>query len=263
MRSLWHSLAMRFLLTRGLFLTPLFLLGSGCQRQLPVEDPVVALPETASEEPDLLPLEGSSAETVLPTESEAMRRVGDHFVHQIKVPQSAFPFELVEEVVATRRGSVLVEYRLFLLNEQGRPSVPETNLRVEVTRRAERIVRVEEWREGAYHQTTLDAYADLMARLTLAPEKNLGKLESKQALCLVGEEEFDCERSSFQVKLGKSEAILSVAKHAGLGRDLEGELRAVDGTILYKSQVTEIRRGTPGTSAKQKGVARLDFDERR
>jgi hypothetical protein len=68
---------------------------------------------------------------------------------------------------------------------------------------------------------------------------------SSAGTCTLGPAELDCETKSYKVWLGEREASLGVTQSASVpGIDLSGEIKAADGSVIYRSELVE--RGNEG-----------------
>lgn len=184
---------------------------------------------------DLPELTGSSGTIVTP---ETPRRVGDRFVHRFHGSYRKQPITLIEEVVAREGDVFVVDYEL---SEGERTE----QLRVRLSVRSERLVSVSR-RDGAREiAVPRGEYESFLARTLFVPDENTGRLTESSQTCLVGTRELDCEISKYRVYVGEREADLVVSRSAEVGRDISGEIVAVDGTILYRAELIEMQRGEP------------------
>lgn len=214
--------------------------------------PVEPLKVVLEESP---PLVGTTGEMKL---REAPRRVGDVWVHRFSGSYRGAPLLLREEVLALRDNVLTIDYLL----EDGDSS---THLRVEMTERTERILSVSRFDGETAIPASISDYEEMLQKTLFVPEQNSGLVASKSETCLIGKTELDCEISEYQVSIGDQEAKLSVARSDAMSRDVSGEVRAVDGTILYHAELLEMRRGEDREVAPSDGLAMSErelFDER-
>ncbi len=214
----------------------------------PAEPPKVVLEEAP-------PLVGSTGEM---KPREAPRRVGDVWVHRFSGSYRGAPLLLREEVLALHANVLTIDYVL----EDGDST---THLRVEMTERTERILTVARIDGDESFPASISDYEEMLEKTLFVPEQNSGLIASKSQTCLVGKTELDCEINEYQVSIGDQEAKLSVARNDAMGRDVSGEVRAVDGTILYHAELLEMQRGNDREIATSEGLAMSEhelFDER-
>lgn len=226
---------------------------AGCSR--------TAVPETQPVEPTLVvleeapPLVASTGELKV---REAPRRVGDVFVHRFSGSYRGTPLMLREEVLSLHENVLTVDYVL----EEGADS---THLRVQMAARSERILAVFRMRGEEEIPAAVADYERMIEKTLFVPDQNHGVLASKSETCLVGKTELDCDITEYEVSLNDQEAKLSVVRSDDVGRDVSGEVRAVDGTILYHAELLEMRRGEQGEQRVNDGLAMQEeglFDER-
>lgn len=189
---------------------------------------------------------------------ETPRRVGDVFVHRFSGTYRGSALMLREEVLDLHDNVLTIDYVL----EDGAES---THLRVQMAARSERILAVFRVRGDEEVPAELADYERMIEKTLFVPDQNHGLVASKSETCLVGKTELDCDITEYEVSLNDQEAKLSVVRSDDMGRDVSGEVRAVDGTILYHAELLEMRRGEPGPEGVNEGLAMQEeelFDER-
>ncbi len=94
----------------------------------------------------------------------------------------------------------------------------------------------------------------MLSRTVYAADINDGLVDSKNATCLVGADELDCETKTYRVWIGEQEAKLSVTRAEDFGdRDVAGEITGPDGKLIYRAELIEATHGEHGESPS--GVA--------
>lgn len=214
----------------GLTLALLTATLGGCSAVHAPQTPVAV--EVASNE-DLPALSGSAGQQV---EIEERRQVGDLLVHRFAGAFHERELILSEEVIARDGEMLVVEYALM---EGDRTD----KLRVRMSARSERVVSVAKLVGDEETPGTLADYDALLARTTFTPDQNAGALSTKTETCLVGPQEHDCKISRYKVYVADKEATLTVQRSDAVGRDISGEVTALDGTVLYHAELVEMRRG--------------------
>ncbi len=190
----------------------------------------------------LPPLEGTGAKRV-----ESARRVGDVAVHRYSGTFRKQSITLTEEVVAREGDVLVVDYTV----EQG-DSQRVLRVRMDAfTERALRLSHLEGDKESPGKLSELDA---LMSEIAYAPDTNDGAFSSKTETCWVGPRELDCELTKYKVFVGDKQATLAVTRSSELGQEVSGEVTAVDGTVLYRAELLDVRRAEGPSEAS----ARLD-----
>jgi hypothetical protein len=168
-------------------------------------------------------------------------------VHRFSGSYRGTPVILREEVMSQEGNLLRVRYRL----EEG-DSV--TELEIAMTRFNERVVGVDRIVDGEKIPGTMQDLDALMAKTVFVPDENEGRVASKSETCLIGKAEVDCEISQYKIFVGEEEALLSVSRNDEMGRDISGEITAVDGTVLYHAELIEMQHGD-ATPPNEEGVA--------
>ncbi|HSC88291.1 MAG TPA: hypothetical protein VLC09_13505 [Polyangiaceae bacterium] len=220
----------------GAAAVPALLLLAGCSTASPAVSPSAAQlpPAIEAEAEELPPLVGRGAPEVERVEG---RRVGDVLVHRFVGSYTREPLQLTERVVAHEPGLWVIDYEL----SQGDDV---RSLRARLSERSERVLTVS--RVVGEEEVPVDAteLREMMARTAFAPDRNGGVVGQEKQTCLIGPSEFDCEVAHYRVFVGEREASLTVKKSEALGRDLGGEIVALDGTIIYRAELIERVRGS-------------------
>jgi hypothetical protein len=216
---------------------------SGCGHLQPEPPQTASQAESAKE--TLPSLEGESGPTVA---LDSPRRVGDVWVHRFSGSYRSHDLVLREEVVGDKDDMLLVDF----IFEEGDSL---THFRTEMSKRSERIVAVYKLEDDILLPVSTSDLDQMLEKTTHVPEQNRGKISQKQQTCLVGKNELNCELTAYQVRLDGKDATLSVSRNQDLGRDIAGEITAVDGTVLYHAELIEMKRGHDSNKAKLDGVA--------
>lgn len=189
------------------------------------------------------PLEAGSA---VATSDEPRRRVGDLRVVRFSGSFHKGGLILREEVVAANDATITIDYTL----DDG--FAAET-LRVVHTRQSERVVEVRRKAGESFLPAAREDFDALLAQTSFFPSQNQGEMDRKDETCLVGIDEYECSVRQYAVLVGEEEATLRVSRASEL--DLAGEVVAVDGTLLYRAQTLELRRGDEAPSESGASVA--------
>lgn len=235
----------------------------GCASVAPA--PQVATPGPVEAEPPAPELsgEGRKNSVALSSEELALHKVGERYVQRF-VKSGSEVWELEEQVMARRASSYIVEYSLRSEDADGR--LAEVNrFRVEVASATEAVVFARKWEGGRWTSSTVAEFAAALSVVSVVPEANRGELAAKEQTCLVGDDEFTCQMKRYEVRVGDEQAFLQTERSEGLARPVRGEIVALDGTVLYHSELIEYEAGDALPTATPKGTAfndRLDFEQR-
>jgi hypothetical protein len=169
----------------------------------------------------------------------APRHAGDYFVHRFSGSFRQGPLTLIERVIAEQDDKLIVDYTL----EDG---ATDKTLRVTLDRISERPLRVVELTESGELEVPIAAYEAMLGQTVFSPDVNDELLDETERTCLVGPKELDCEVKQYRVFVGDQEAKLTVTESADLpGRDLGGEVTAVDGSVIYRAELLEAGNTPP------------------
>ncbi len=166
--------------------------------------------------------------------TEKSRRVGDKIVHRFSGTFTKSALILEEEVVEVGPETFSVHYTL----DEGATT---TELVVTRTNRGERIIEVARVESGKTRPATVADYEALVEKTVFVPDQNRGQIAKMDQTCLVGTTEHQCEIAEYQVYVEDREARLAVSRSRQLGRDVSGEVAAIDGTMIYRAELLEVR----------------------
>jgi hypothetical protein len=179
--------------------------------------------------------------------ANAFRRVGDYHVYRYTGSFAKEPLTLTEQVVGKEGEALLVDFVL----EEGEKM---TALRVRMHTDGE-VLSVRRITDDGDVVATLADYDAMMKRTELLPDTNDEMLGTDHTSCLVGDEQVDCDMTTYKVTLGAKQAKLMITKSARVpGRDIGGDIVAEDGKVLYSARLVE--RGNEPPVAES--LARLD-----
>ncbi len=167
---------------------------------------------------------------------ESPRRVGDVLVHRYSGSYRGQALVLVEEVVDATSELLIVDYRVV---EGAEP----VHLRVHLTLASERVLEVHRVVDGEVEPSSIGEYEALLALTSLTPDANRGLIGRRTETCLLGESEDTCQVSEFEVDVAGKPARLAVERSTRFSRDIAGEIVALDGTVLYRADLIEAKRG--------------------
>ncbi len=197
----------------------------------------------ASDDDSKTAAEGTSATT-------AFRQVGDYHVYQYTGSFAKQPLTLTEQVVGKDGDALLVD---FVLEEGERM----TALRVRMREDGE-VMAVRRITDDGDVPATFGDYDAMMKRTELLPDTNDEMVATDHTSCLVGDEQVDCDMTTYMVTLSGKHAKLMITKSPRVpGRDIGGDIVADDGKVLYSARLVERGNEPPVAEA----MARLDRRE--
>ncbi len=187
---------------------------------------------------DALPsLKGRGAPESLPEKTQKLavqRKVGEFSVHRFSGNYRARPLTLTEEVVAIEDGLLVIDYTL-------EENDTKTKLRVRLDPSDAHIVRVTRPEGDTEVELGLPAYDAMIAKTVFAPDLNDQLLGQQKQTCLVGPKELDCQMKKYRVYVDDQAATLRVTRSNALpNRDIEGEVTALDGTVIYRAELVDL-----------------------
>jgi hypothetical protein len=175
------------------------------------------------------------------------REVGDYHVYQFTGAFSKQPLTLTEQVVGKDGDATLVDFVL----EEGQKM---TALRVRMHDDGEVLAVRRITDDGDVPASPAD-YEAMMSRTQFVPDSNDQTVGTEHTSCLVGDEQVDCDLTTYMVSIAGKQAKLTITKSARLpGRDLGGDVVAENGKVLYSARLIE--RGNEPPVAE--GLAWLD-----
>jgi hypothetical protein len=185
-----------------------------------------------------------SSESAPPT---PLRQVGDYHVYQYSGSFAKQPLTLTEQVVGEDGDALLVD---FVLEEGEKMSA----LRVRMHADGE-VLAVRRITDDGDVPATLGDYDAMMRKTELLPDSNDEMVGTDHTSCLIGDEQVDCDMTTYVVTVGSKQAKLTITRSARVpGRDIGGDVVADDGKVLYSARLIE--RGNEPPVAET--MARLD-----
>lgn len=173
----------------------------------------------------------------------ASRNVGDFFVHRFSGSFTKEPITMSEEVIARAGSLIVVDYTF----EQGKS---ERRLRVTHDVSTERVLRVREMRGDKEIAAKIEDFETMLAKTAFSPDSNEKTLASEKTTCVVGGDEFECEKTSYTVAIGDKSATLSVTQAAAIpGRDVAGEIVDQEGKVIYRAELVDMGQGSSGVAS--------------
>lgn len=179
--------------------------------------------------------------------ANAFRRVGDFHVYQYTGSFAKQPLTLTEQVVAKEGDALVVD---FVLEEGENMNALRVNMREDGE-----VLKVRRITDDGDAPATIADYDAMMKRTELLPDTNDRTLSTDHTTCLVGDEQVDCDMTTYGVTVAGKHAKLMITKSARVpGRDIGGDIVAEDGRVLYSARLIERGNEPPVTES----LARLD-----
>jgi len=225
----------------ALAMTPLFVVACGSARTLS-EPAASALPQPAG------PKETPAAMTSAPMEASALRTPGDYVVFRFSGERDKHPLLLTERLVAQQDDLTVIDYTVddgtTRKTMRARMVGPGTEQRVASAALMDGDL------EGPVPAAAVDAF---LAKTLPAIDANGGAERSERTSLRLGARTLDCTRTTYKVKVGKRDATMSVvASDAFAWGDVGGEIRSMDGTLIYKAELVAEGNTQVGTVVAQK-----------
>jgi len=211
--------------------------------KLPAASPVAKA--AAAEVPS--PAEVASAGEQTAGSASLARKLGDFHVYQYGGTFAKHPVTLTEQVVA-REGDVLVVD--FVLEDGDKMSA----LRVRMKDDNEVVAVARITAAGEVPAAVAD-YDALMQRTQFVPDSNDQALGTDHTSCLVGDEQVECDVTTYMVTYGSKQAKLTITRSSRIpGRDIGGDVVGENGKVLYSARLVERGNEPPVVEA----LAKLD-----
>jgi hypothetical protein len=182
--------------------------------------------------------------------SNAFRQVGDYHVYQYTGSFAKEPLTLTEQVVGRDGDALLVD---FVLEEGEQMNA----LRVRMREDGE-VLAVRRITDDGDVAATFGDYEAMMKRTELLPDTNDQMVATDHTSCLIGDEQVDCDMTTYLVTLSGKHAKLMITKSPRVpGRDIGGDIVADDGKVLYSARLIE-RGNEPPVAETMARLDRLD-----
>lgn len=170
------------------------------------------------------------------------RKLGDFHVYEYSGAFTKQPVTLTEQVVAREGENFVVDFVL----QEGQTM---TALRARMTEGGQ-VVAVSRIKDDGEEPATLADYEAMVKRTQVVPETNDSVVGTEHTSCMVGDEQVDCDVTTYVVSMGGKQAKLTVSRSDKMpGRDIGGSIVADDGTVLYSARLVERGNQPPAVDA--------------
>ncbi len=232
------------------------LLTMGCGQ--PVMKPSVHPPAQVSER--------QKVDVTLPSQSEVakerktsvrMREPGDFVVYRFSGSYRETPLLLTQQVVGYEHGYLLVDVTVDDAGAQQR-------LRLRMGDTGERkgeLISVARFEGSVQVPFGVVAFGQLMNEIMLSADENQGLVDATRMVVDVAGQELFCDVSSFRVRVGAHEAVLTTVSSDDFAwGHVAGEIATPDGSVLYKAEIVDIGGGANGQVATQEDIEIYEDD---
>lgn len=226
--------------------------GSPARANAKTSEPI-AIEEKAAEES--APADLASAPAAASAIQAQPRAVGDFIVHRFSGSFRDAPLTLTQRVMA-REGDVLVID--MTLDEGGSRQTLRVRMDDSAEKRGE-VLKVSRLEGGRELPAKAELFDEMMAKTALAADQNEEVLGSEELKVDVGGAQVTAQKTSFRVRLGKTQATLKTVQSEGFAwGDLGGEITTASGDVLYRAELVEAGNGEPREATKAPTVAKVD-----
>jgi hypothetical protein len=171
-----------------------------------------------------------------------LRAPGDFAVFRFSGKLKKHPVTLTERVVALQDDATVIDYTL----EDG---ASKQTMRVRsvgegVEQKIASAALMDGEVEGPVPTSAFDAF---LAGTFVATDTNAGVASTEKATVSLGGRSIDCTKTTYKVTVGKKDATMMVlASDTFSWGDVGGEIRAADGSLLYKAEL--VSEGNAGSA---------------
>ena len=160
------------------------------------------------------------------------RKLGDFHVYEYSGAFTKEPVTLTEQVVAREGENFVVDFVL----EEGQAM---TALRARMSEGGQ-IVAVSRITDVGEEPAAIADYEAMVKRTQVVPETNDAVVSTEHTSCMLGDEQVDCDVTTYDVSMGGKQAQLTVSRSDKVpGRDIGGSIIASDGTVIYSARLVE------------------------
>jgi hypothetical protein len=178
-------------------------------------------------EPALEHAEADAART-----SSALRKVGDFHVYEYTGAFTKKKLTVTEQVIGKEDDLLVVDFVL----EEG-DDMSAIRVRMHADGEAVKVAKI-----GADGEEpgTLADYDAFVKKTQFVPDTNDEVEGTEHTSCVVGNEQVECDVTTYKVMVGKKQATLSITRSESVpGRDIGGDVVTKDGKLLYSARLVE------------------------
>jgi hypothetical protein len=164
--------------------------------------------------------------------ASAFRQVGYFHVYQYSGSFSKEPLTLTEQVVGKDGDALIVD---FVLEQGSKMNALRVRMRADGD-----VLSVRRITDDGDVVASRADYDAMMKKTEFIPDSNDQKVSSDHTSCLIGDEQIDCDMTTYLVTMGGKQAKLTITKSPRVpGRDVGGDVVAEDGKVLYSARLIE------------------------
>lgn len=173
------------------------------------------------------------------------REVGDFVVYRFSGSFRKEPTTLSEKVVAKKGDAILVDVVATTGKDREEIFVKMSD----APEKRNEVLGVSKMENGKLVAIENGAYEALLARSTLAADRNDATLETEDVTVDVGSKKVAAKRTTFAVRVGKKSATMHTLEADGFAwGDLGGDIVGKNGKAIYKAEIVDAGRDVDVTS---------------
>jgi hypothetical protein len=173
----------------------------------------------------------------------AVRQPGDFVVYRFSGSYRDKPVTLSQRVIARDGTDLLVD----MILENGKQPL---TLRLRLDDSPDgggELISVARIEDEVLLPFGVAAFEEVMDDVVLSADENDGELASAPALVSVGDNELSCIKTSYQVRVGDSQAVMhTLSSNEFAWGDLGGQIETAGGKLLYKAEIIDMGGPTAG-----------------
>jgi len=226
----------------ALAIVPLFVVACGSART--VSEPARAALPLSPAAP-----EAAAAPVTTPAlEAQALRVPGDYVVFRFTGQLQKRPVTLTERLVAQQDDVTVIDYTVD--DGKSRRTMRARMVGAGTEQKVASAALMDGDLEGPVPAAAVDAF---LAKTFVAIDANRGAQRSERTSLKVGDHAIDCTRTTYKVKVGGRNATMAILASEGFAwGDVGGEVRSLDGTLLYKAELVAEGNAQAGAVVAQK-----------
>jgi hypothetical protein len=202
------------------------------------------LPEGPSAAPAAMAHGATSAPKM---EALPLRAPGDYVVFRFSGKLEKRPITLTERLVSQQDDVTVIDYTV----EDGasKKTMRARMVGAGTEQKVASAALMDGEIEGPVPASAVDAF---LAKTFVATEANGGAVKTEVAALRIGDRVIDCTRTTYSVRVGRRDATMAVLASDGFAwGDVGGEIRAADGTLLYKAELVSEGNAQAGAVVAQ------------
>ncbi len=206
-------------------LSSLSVFGLGCAPSAVAPAVTLATPEVVTTS-NALPVGGVERDL-------SLRKRGDYVVYRFSGSYRDNPVTMTQQVLWVRDGKSVLD----LIIDDGRAQV-RLRMRLDEDNNVMSVAKL----EGSVQRPFgVQAYEQMMNEIMLSADENSGLVTSDENIVDVAGVPLAVTESQYRVRVGAHDAIMKTMSADGFAwGDVGGEIRTMDGKVLYKAEIIEL-----------------------